>query len=152
MNEFVSKKLAEVQAFILLADNIVVRGGEPFAHQASDVRAQLQALHGNLESLITDADLKDVFRAKRDRTQNKVTQMMELYVGDSWDNPVEVLEWLSFYSGSASAHAALVSSCLNALSLDSEAQQLAKISEDFWQILIAIKQRLGAIGVERVTQ
>jgi hypothetical protein len=151
MNEFVSKKLAEVQAFIDLSSKIAERGGEPFATTAPDVHQLLTSLHGDVGRFVESPDLQKVFQTKRERTSSKVTQMMELYIGESWDNPVEVLEWLSFYAGSASAHSALVSSALTALSQDDAAAELAGISESFWSVLTKVKEELRVLGAQRAT-
>lgn len=151
MNEFVAKKLAEVQAFSQLASVILQRSGESFVDAAPHVATELRNKEVSLGDLIDSSELQTVFEAKTQKTIDKLTKMMELYIGDEWDNPVEVLEWLSFFSGSAASHAALVASALGASGHDGQSQ-LADISASFWTTLETVRDTLASIGAERVQQ
>jgi hypothetical protein len=139
------KKRAEVAAFILLAGQIVERAGEAFAQQATACRQALLALSlVPLERVSGDltGDTATMFEAKTHKTVRKLTDMMELYIGDEWHNPVEVLEWCSFYAGAGAAHCAIAGS----LSADDQAvaERLRILESDFRQALDAVIKQLAA--------
>lgn len=149
MNEFIVKKMAEVQAFINLR-SVILDKAYGLSDMAPRTAAALAEKNPEIGSLIESASLKEVFRSKVQKTDDKLTEMMNLYIGDEWDNPVEVLEWLSFYSGAAAAHAALVAGTLNELGKTDDERQLIKIHDGFWQLLASVKEELVATGVKRV--
>lgn len=148
INEFTAKKLAEVNAFVALSQDIVRRSNPTFSEHASDIATALSRLEVPTISL---GEYDEVFTAKVEKTTLKLTRMMELYIGDEWGNPVEVLEWLSFYAGAASAHADLASAALTALGLTTEAETAQTLSDDLWDILSQIKAALTQVGRERAT-
>ena len=149
MNEFTVKKLAEVQAFIDLASPILDRSNGDFEKKAQAVSAALQKLRqsNNIKCYVVEADYGDLFESKRQRTGAKLTQMMELYIGSSWDDPVEVLEWLSFYAGAASAHAGLAAAALQELDIQDGFVATQQLSTDFAGLLDAVKQELVTLAL-----
>ncbi len=149
MNEFTAKKLAEVSAFAALADDITKRSNPQFELYAPEVARRLSLISA---PAIAIGEHEQLFALKVDKTVAKLTSMMELYIGDEWDNPVEVLEWLSFYAGAASAHADLATSALRTLALVSEADAIEALSQDFWIMLSEVKAQLSKVGAERATQ
>ena len=149
MNEFTAKKLAEVQAFINLSNVISKQAGDSLKQAMPKVSAGLDGIDANLGEFIKDPTLQTVFETKVGKTVQKVTAMMDLYIGDEWDNPVEIAEWLSFYSGSASAHSALAAAALGALGMAEGQSQVETISENFWKLLQAVKDELANIGAKR---
>jgi hypothetical protein len=148
-NTFTIKKLAEVQAFIKLKADILERSGSNFKNHSPSVYEKLKSINADLNSLVADEG-KEVFDIKIEATQTKLTKMMELYVGDSWDDPVEVLEWLSFYSGSASAHCVLAASALSELGIDSGYETVKKLADDFFANLGLVKESLAESAKKRV--
>lgn len=109
MNEFTVKKLAEVQAFIQTGKTICEKGNS-YAGTASQVVAIIEATDKVELAAAIPEDHKELFSAKVEKTNEKLQKMMDLYVGDEWDNPVEVLEWTSFFAGAGAAHAGLTKS------------------------------------------
>ena len=108
MNEFTAKKLGEVLAFSIVGLELAERGGIAFASaigekMAAQFCAELKELADNAKQ-----HGNDITTTKAEKTVIKLRSMMEAYIGDEWDNPVELLEWLSFFTGAGSAHWALV--------------------------------------------
>lgn len=105
MNNLLPKKLGEVQAFAAVGLELLERAG-PTAKQAygaemaADMQAKLSAQMAKVQPL-ADAE-------KAQKTTAKVRGMMEQYIGDAWDNPIELLEWSGFYLGAAGIHWSLV--------------------------------------------
>jgi predicted ATPase len=98
-----SKKLAEVAAFATIGKELIERGGAA-ATRAFDDASQLTTLFTEqYERVITDAN-----QEKLDRTVTKLRGMMKTYVGDNWEDSVELLEWSGFYFGAALVHWALI--------------------------------------------
>jgi hypothetical protein len=150
MQPFVIKKMAEVQAFANLSTEILNRSGEVFVEQAPKVASALKDINQDLKNKFANSSESEVFETKLAKTIDKLTTMMELYIGDEWDNPVEVLEWLSFYSGAAAAHAALVAGALEVTGSADKAVFI-KLSDDFRKILDEVMSTLNGIGKKRVS-
>ena len=144
MNDFVTKKLAEVEAFCKTSGTILEKAGPNFARQYSDLAAILEELAAQTVASVVTVEQHEVFDAKLQKTEAKLGEMMEMYVGDEWDNPVEVLEWCSFFTGAAAAHCALASE------LEEDVQdQLTGMSERFEDALHQVINDLRSVGVER---
>jgi hypothetical protein len=107
MQEAAVKKCAEVAAFIALADEIIKRAGQAFAGHAPVCHQKLTDISAVSFADTIPNEHRPLFDAKTNKTVTKLTTMMELYIGDEWDNPIEVLEWCSFYAGAGAAHCAI---------------------------------------------
>ena len=146
MNQQGVKKLAEVEAFICLSEDIMKRAGKSFASYAPSVRRYLKKCRiDSLRQFIVE-DNQEVFDAAQSRTTRKLMVMMDTYVGDKWDNPIEVMEWTSFVAGAGAAHCVLASSLLP----EEEEQaihQIDDLHEDFLCLLDAV---IFSLAVPRV--
>lgn len=144
MNEFTAKKLAEIEAFLQVSGVIIEKAGSPLAEANPEVAEGFDALSQQTIAEAVAPEVEDVFKNKVEKTHAKLSHMMEIYIGDEWDNPVEVLEWSSFFSGAAAAHAALASE----LSADTH-DQLDTIRADFEALLQKVIAGLRAVGTAR---
>ena len=113
MNEFVAKKLGEVLAFTQVSTDTYEKGKVALtqalgAERCMDIEDK-NRIHGEaLMKIATDAGMIDITLAKAAKTNEKLKQMRELYVGDQWDNATELMEWSGFFEGAAIVHFALV--------------------------------------------
>lgn len=148
MNEFTVKKLAEVQAFIGIGSTILERGNK-YDGMAPDAATIIEATtRVSLASAIPES-MQETFRAKVDKTTSKLEQMMELYIGDEWDNPVEVLEWSSFFAGAGAAHAGLTKSATEAS--DPElSKSLGSLEQAYKDLLSAVISRLQEVAKTKI--
>lgn len=144
MNEFTAKKLAEIEAFLQISGVIIEKAGSPLVDNNPEVVESLDALSQQTVAPSIDAEVKEIFDTKVEKTHAKLSNMMEIYIGDEWDNPVEVLEWSSFFSGAAAAHAALASELS-----DATREQLDKVRSDFEALLQKVIAGLRAVGIAR---
>lgn len=144
MNEFTAKKLAEIEAFLQVSGVIVEKAGSPLMDNNPEVVENLDALSQQTVVPSIDAEVKEIFDTKVEKTHAKLSNMMEIYIGDEWDNPVEVLEWSSFFSGAAAAHAALASELS-----DETREQLDTVRSDFEALLQKVIAGLRAVGIAR---
>jgi hypothetical protein len=153
MNGFTVKKLAEVQAFVGLADPILTRSGKYTEEQAPATSAALRKVqqNGDIARYVAKGELTELFKTKQHQTTAKLIQMMELYINDKWSDPVEVLEWLSFYAGAASAHAALAAAALKELGIHDGCTTANRLSESFTELLVVVKKDLAASAVRSAT-
>jgi hypothetical protein len=72
--------------------------------------------------------------------------MMELYVGDQWDNPAELLEWLGFFEGAALIHWKLVEGAASSLD-ETQLKELAQTGTDFHQnLLTTVAKTIRELG------
>jgi len=143
MSEFVSKKRGEVLAFSRVGLELVERGGEAATAALGGAEKQEKFVAElNRFAQAIEADANETTTTKADKTADKLTGMMEAYIGEEWDNSVELLEWLSFYSGSASAHWALVEGATN--------DDVAKDAHEFFHsVLHDVVHSLQALGKEK---
>ncbi len=112
MNEFSARKLGEVLAFCNAGVEIFEKGQEPLKGLLNEEYQQTidtlkeQAL--KIESIAKDAKVWEVTSKKAEGTKSKLLSMSELYIGDQWDNPAELMEWFGFFEGAAIMHWELV--------------------------------------------
>ncbi|HSE57040.1 MAG TPA: hypothetical protein VLB02_03070 [Candidatus Paceibacterota bacterium] len=108
-NEFVAKKIGELVAFTMVSGEILDRGGAPLLEKLGqetvlDITEKNQ-LHGEtLRRFAEEAGVLDTVTAKTEKTAEKLRKLHEVYIGDAWQNPVEVCEWLGFFEGAAIVH------------------------------------------------
>ena len=142
------RKYGEVAAFVRLAEVILRQAGHPLQGHAPEVSVILETIASTILTPVP-SEHSELFIAKRDKTIRKLTEMMDLYVGDEWDNPTEVLEWTSFFAGAGAAHCAIAGH-LYELSDDTpptDEQSLSDATSDlepmFRFLLDATIERLG---------
>lgn len=151
MNSFVAKKLGEVLAFSRIGAEMVDRGGQAATEAfggATNVKDFIRALGEFGQNAQSAGD--ETTTTKADATTDKLRGMMEAYITDEWDNPVELLEWLSFFLGSAAAHWALVGGASKSLK-DKDLETTAQSAVDFYNSqLMKIQTKLAEQGQNRV--
>ena len=150
MNEFIAKKLGEVVAFSRIGLELEERGGAAFDEALSSDTAEYKAQLVAWESAALEMG-NEVTTAKAEKTTEKLRKMMELYIGDEWDNSVELLEWMSFFYGSASAHWSLVSGASEAAGLSDLHAMAGEAQEGYHQYLHHTIAALREVGVARAT-
>src|SRR6266540_2655870 len=114
LNEFTARKLGEVLAFSRVgaetwkqahpAFNVPDSGADTISNLVRDLNAQAK----QLEELAAEVEVAAITLTKAESTGNKLRQMRDLYIGDAWDNPAELLEWSGFFEGAAVVHWSLV--------------------------------------------
>ena len=97
MKEKLAKKLGELLAFSQVGHDLFERTRENM----------LEVWPADELSLTTEENLGFAEQIKILTDKEKLMKMQELYLGTDTD-PVEILEWLSFFEGAAAAHASLV--------------------------------------------
>lgn len=153
MNEFVGKKIGEVMAFCAVGIDTLQKGSafaEVIGNEATTAAvAKLQEQHDALATLA--GDQAETAMAKANATGEKLKGMREAYIGDQWDNAVEIMEWQGFFEGAAVVHCSLVAGAAEALELD-ELQGLAEDAQAFHQAALdQITAQLRATGAQRAT-
>lgn len=113
MNEFTAKKLGEVLAFAKVGRETIDKGLRGFTQSFGEERVKeiLESINSHTDLIHTIADSNsrlDVVEKKLESTGNKLREMRDMYVGDEWDNPTELLEWSGFFEGAALVHWSLV--------------------------------------------
>jgi hypothetical protein len=113
MNEFTAKKLGEVLAFATVGTETWNQGKAALTSVFGDegVDSYVSALSTIKDSIHAIADRGGVLETvmgKLEKTGEKLRKMRDMYVGDEWDNPTELLEWSGFFEGAAVVHASLL--------------------------------------------
>lgn len=104
INTFVEKKLGEVLAFCLVGQDTINLGNaalntviEP--EKIERYRKLLSELAVEIGEVATETT-----REKSEKTSDKLKKLRDIYIGDEWDNPAEILEWAGFFEGAAIVH------------------------------------------------
>lgn len=123
MTEFSARKLGEVLAFARVGADTIERGRaaleETFGAEGVDALLAANLEHAEaIEGMAADAGMAEATLAKSEGTTAKLKQMRDLYVGDQWDNPVELMEWNGFFVGAAIVHWALVKGAAEGMGSD----------------------------------
>jgi hypothetical protein len=154
MNEFTAKKLGEVLAFCTVGIETIQKAGKPFSDMVSDEFVaeyiEKNTVHAEeLKALAAIGEKSEVTLTKHERTADKLRKMRELYIGDQWENPVEVLEWLGFFEGAAQVHWALVQGAGKIMESDALIALAAEGEEVHHQFLEKVSTELESVGEER---
>ncbi len=157
MNEFVAKKLGEVLAFTQVGTDTYEKGKSALtaalgAERCMDIEEK-NRIHGEaLMKVATDAGMIDVTLAKAAKTNEKLKQMRELYVGDQWDNATELMEWSGFFEGAAIVHWALVRGCAEGMN-DETLLELANEGVNWhYELLEMAEGELATTGQNKTTE
>lgn len=113
MNEFTAKKLGEVLAFAEIGKETMERGLPAFVEIYGEEKVseliKSQGSHSEeIRNLANKNGVSEIVLKKLESTGEKLRKMRDLYVGDQWDNPTELLEWSGFFEGAALVHWSLV--------------------------------------------
>lgn len=113
MNEFAAKKLGEVLAFAIVGQETAERGAAAiktgFGDELADRMKFVNESHAEtIRTIAAENGVTEIVEKKLESTGAKLRSMRDLYVGDQWDNPTELLEWSGFFEGAAVVHWALV--------------------------------------------
>lgn len=123
------KKLAEVAALADLLSELNTRSGgllddRILNHPIRKTLIQHRAAH------YVPTEYLHMYEQKYKRTTAKLAGMMETYIGEKWDDPIELSEWCGFHLGAGLVHAALVQN-----SLPAHQKELAEITQAFAELL-----------------
>ncbi len=156
INEFVAKKLGEVLAFTMVATDTLARGRAALVEVLGegavvDMEHKTKLHADTIVHIATGAGVAETTTAKAGKTSAKVTQMRDLYIGDQWNNPIEILEWSGFFEGAVIVHWNLVKGAAQALS---HAELLALCDECIswhYSLLEQIEGELEDEGSDKAT-
>lgn len=154
MNEFVGKKLGEVAAFSRLGIETLIKGQNSLSPILAVTKtiAMLEDQEKKIIDLASAYGFRDITLEKAQKTKDKIIFMRDHYIGNEWDNPTEILEWLGFFEGAAVAHWFLIQGVAEGLG-DQALKDLASFSTQQHQDLFdVVNQSLSKIGSIRVTE
>lgn len=153
MNEKTAKKIGEAHAFAVVTQNL-----------CNDHRDTMQALFDNtqniidttanqiqqLDAIVSEHNMGQVVAEKSLKTVEKINRMADMYVGDEWDNPVEVLEWMSFFLGGAIVHWDVITGSGAGMG-DVAFEDAARVgAEDYHELFHSARDKAQEIGRKRV--
>jgi len=113
MNEFQAKKLGEILAFETLSAQFFEKTKgtlkEKFSEESLNEIIEKNTLRtAKIKEISEINNASEITIPKSEKTIQKLIQMQDKYIGDEWDNPAELLEWLGFFEGAAIVHLKLV--------------------------------------------
>lgn len=154
VNEFSAKKLGEVLAFADVSLDTAKRAENALqeAFGKENFSAMVAKNTGYIETIrkiAEDENVADIVDKKLEGTGQKLLSMRDLYIGDEWNNPTELLEWFGFFLGAAIVHWQLVkgsAEALNHQSLKNLADDALKFHQDLFN---EAQIKLNQIGREK---
>lgn len=122
MNEYIAKKIGEVLAFARVALDTIEKSRKSHEEVFGESRVGEISLSNKrhiekIDDLILEAKMQDITIPKAEKTTEKLFGMRDHYIGDEWDNPAEIAEWLGFFEGAAIVHWKLVEGASEKLNL-----------------------------------
>jgi hypothetical protein len=154
MNEFTAKKLGEILAFSEVGAETFKMGQTALAEQLGTETAVDYigkcVVHGEaIKKIAEDNGMLDTVLTKLEGTGKKLRAMRDLYVGDQWDNAVELMEWSGFFEGAAVVHFALVKGAAEAI-VDERLMLLAEEGMNMhYEMLDRAESELNSVGQAR---
>jgi hypothetical protein len=154
INEFVAKKIGEVLAFTRVSTDTIEKGKIALTSMLGEEQVmdmlEKNRIHGEeLLRIATDAGVVDTTLTKADKTEEKLKEMRELYIGSQWDNATELLEWSGFFEGAAIVHWALVRGAGEGL----DNEPLITLANEgisyHYEILERSESELGSVGQDK---
>ncbi len=151
MNEFGAKKLGEVLAFAIVGEETIEKGRGVLSpvlgeNEIADILEKNRIYGDELKKLASELGVSDIVNTKLEKTGAKLREMRELYIGDQWENPTEILEWSGFFEGAAFVHWGLVKGVAETLNhelLMSLANECMNFHHD---LLDTISSELQSVG------
>lgn len=110
ISEKAAKKLGEVLAFAVVGKETIEKA-PAYTSVFSEHNDHFQTYekHANqLQDLAQELGVSEIVMQKLEGTGAKLRTMRDTYVGDEWDNAMEIMEWLGFFEGAAIVHWKLV--------------------------------------------
>lgn len=156
MNEFVTKKLGEVLAFNRLGTETLEKGRAVLATALGEEKIvdMEEKNHMHVEGIMkiaTDEGVIDALLAKADATEKKLRGMRDLYIGDNWNNPTEILEWSGFFEGAAIVHWAVIRGAAEGMNNE----ELLTFAEEginwHYEVLELCESELSQTGTDKAT-
>mgnify|MGYP003418734420 FL=1 len=154
INEKKKKKLGEVLAFAEVGNETITKGKASFILVMGDDEVSSildkNRIHGDeIKKFAEENGVTEILMKKLESTGKKLRDMRDMYVGDQWDNPIELLEWSSFFHGAASAHWALVKGAGEGLNNDL-LMTLSEEAQNFHhEILDTVCSELEQVGQDK---
>ncbi len=154
MNEFTAKKLGEVIAFCEVFLDTLEKGSAALQSMYTPAawHEYKETVTIHRDSLLDVADKsgsKEIVEKKISGTGSKLRSMRDMYVGEEWDNPTELLEWSGFFHGAAVVHYALLSGAGTKIK-DNSILELTRVGlELHHKLLSQSEELLHQTGIDR---
>lgn len=113
LNEFTAKKLGEVVAFSRVGKETFEKGRSAMTRvfgsdETERIIEENNALAERISIIAEESGVNDTVESKASSTGEKLRAMRDMYVGNEWDNEIELMEWSGFFEGAAIVHFSLV--------------------------------------------
>lgn len=156
MNEFSAKKLGEVLAFALVGQETWQKGKsaleEVFPGTTDQTAHELSTQADRIREIASTEGVIEVTEKKAESTGNKLRSMRDQYIGDSWNDSAELLEWSGFFEGAAVIHWQLVAGITEANG-DQDLQKLVESSlQSHSELLQGSAEAIKQVGRQRAQE
>jgi hypothetical protein len=156
INETTAKKLGEVLAFNRIGQDTIDKGRSALTavlgeEKITDMEEKFR-IHGEgIIGFATEQAVIDTVLEKTAKTEERLKKMRDLYIGDSWDNATEILEWSGFFEGAAIVHWAFIRGAAEALN-DEMLMTFSEEGKNYrYELLEMVESELEAKGQDKAT-
>lgn len=154
INEFTAKKIGEALAFTQVGTDTITMGHSALVQALGEEKVQdmldKNRIHGEeLIRIATDAGAIDVTLAKAKKTEEKIKQMRDLYIGDAWDNATEIMEWSGFFEGATIVHFSVVRGAGEALNNETLITLSNEAISYHYELLDGYESELSLVGQDK---
>jgi hypothetical protein len=157
INETVAKKLGEVLAFNRVGEDTIAKGRTALTtalgeEKVMDMEEKFR-IHGEgIIQFATEQAAIDTVLAKSAKTEEKLKTMRNLYIGEKWDDAIELLEWSGFFEGAAVVHWAFIRGASEALN-DEMLMTFSEEGKNYrYELLEMAESELEAKGQDKAMQ
>lgn len=130
MNEKLARKLGEVLAFARAGIDTYKKGDtalkEALGRDYNKFIESCKNLDIRISDIAKDNNSSEIVNKKTKKTFNKLNKMRDMYIGDDWDEAVEIFEWSGFFFGAGMVHWGLVESAAKEVGIT----ELASLSKE----------------------
>ncbi len=153
LNTFSAKKLGEVLAFALVGQETWEKGSAALESVFPDRVGEIMKEHIDqstaIRNLAEEAKIWEETATKAKETGTKLQTMRDGYIGDAWNDPAELLEWLGFFEGAAFMHWKLVEGIADSVGHDALPELVGRSISFHHDLLLECAEAIKDVGGER---
>lgn len=152
MNEKLAKKLGEVLAFARAGIDTYKKGEtalkEKLGNEYSLFLEENEKFIKNINLIADSHEVGEIVTQKSEKTFEKLNKMRDMYIGDSWDDAIEIFEWSGFFHGAGMVHWGLVESAARKNNIEELVEPAEMGTEFFHKQLMNTMSELKMAGKE----
>jgi hypothetical protein len=154
MNEFTSKKLGEVIAFMNIGKETFTKTQavlEPVLGEGvfADIAEKCSIYEENISKIVDESGVATITNEQRDETLKELRDMRDEYLEHGWENTSDVLEWHGFYFGACMVHFAVIKGAAETMNNEGLMMLADEALDAYHSFLDIVAGELQTIGQDK---